>query len=326
MSNRHVALLIITALLWTSNAFAFGTINGFGQNSEHERITRHALGCGLSGGPAADVCFKAKAMQDLAGRSGTWGAVGAPDNPVNGKTSDAKSHCDDADFLPTSGYPHTLHAAELAIYDCRDYMTRSLNEAVTDAAPLIGANHKLVDSQIPTVFNCTFTGGKGRAFCNVLEDFGIVLHASQDFYSHSNWVDQPNGSKATGIDNPPGLNKRGRAAWLDLRVGAPAPVSGLMTGCFSGNLPDGVSGCPGRVTHYVLNKDKGAIDPAFGAGTTPRGAINDNFQHAVEAAIDDTRDKWALLQTKLVAKYGQRDGGLIICALVNGPDYAANCH
>ena len=43
--------------------------------------------------------------------------------------------------------------------------------------------------------------------------------------------------------------------------------------------------------------------------------VNDNFRHAVEAAIDDTRDKWAMLRERLVARYGQQDGNLMICAL-----------
>ena len=90
-------------------------------------------------------------------------------------------------------------------------------------------------------------------------------------------------------------------------------------------MPDGTSGCTGRVTHYDLNKDKGTIDPQIGAGTTPRGMVDGNFRRAVEAAIDDSRDKWDELRAALVAKYGSHDGRLMICALTNEADYAANC-
>ena len=41
----------------------------------------------------------------------------------------------------------------------------------------------------------------------------------------------------------------------------------------------------------------------------------DNFKHAVEAAISDTRDKWATLSERLAATYGQARGAKMICAL-----------
>ena len=40
------------------------------------------------------------------------------------------------------------------------------------------------------------------------EDLGILLHASEDFYSHTNWVDQPDSTQPIGVENPPGLNRR----------------------------------------------------------------------------------------------------------------------
>jgi len=82
-----------------------------------------------------------------------------------------------------------------------------------------------------------------------------------------------------------------------------------MTGRRHGSL------CAVRVKHAVLNKDTGAIDPAIGAGTTPRGKTDGNFRRAVEAAIADSRDKWALLRERLRARYGARDGARMACAI-----------
>jgi hypothetical protein len=66
-----------------------------------------------------------------------------------------------------------------------------------------------------------------------------------------------------------------------------------------------------------LNKDKGPIGPngAAGPGTTPRGEINGNFERAVAAAIEDTRDKWAYFQERVLAAYGEDAGARIICVV-----------
>ena len=170
---------------------------------------------------------------------------------------------------------------------------------------------------------CSYNGKPGRAKCNVLEHFGLALHASQDFYSHSNWVDAAGGNT---VANPPGLGMSGRAPWLDIRGDHPFP-EGLMTGCYkSSSVADvaGTGGCIGRVTHVALNKDKGVIDPQIGAGKTPRGQTGGNFKRAVEAATDDTGDKWKLLQERIIARYGTKDGNLIICAIARD-DPVKNC-
>ncbi len=40
-----------------------------------------------------------------------------------------------------------------------------------------------------------------------------------------------------------------------------------------------------------------------------------NFARAVNAAIDDTKDKWLLFRQKLVEVYGARQGALMACAI-----------
>ena len=77
--------------------------------------------------------------------------------------------------------------------------------------------------------------------------------------------------------------------------------------------------------HAVVNKDTGTIDPILGGGTTVRGAHDDNFAHAVEAAIDDTRDKWLTFRQRLTQAYGSKIGALMACA-ISHDDPVGDCH
>jgi hypothetical protein len=288
-------------------------MRGMGQNAEHERITRHALACGDA---RSTDCFQPASLDELAGGHGNFGAVGIPDRgeliPVN------KAHCDGGDWLDIPAYPQSKTDARAALEACRNWMLEKLAAAVRDAGKLVSDENMLRQSQVE--LPCVFLGEiKGGAKCNVIEDFGILLHASQDFYSHSNWVDRPDSAQPTGPMNPPGLEHSGRAPWLDLRAASPFP-EGLITGCFE-NIPEGrycnygVSSV--RIKHAFLDKDLGTIDPAIGAGLTSRGIINDNFAHAVAAAIDDTRDKWATLEEQLRATYGELRGAQLACAITH---------
>lgn len=287
-------------------ALGFGTLNSLGQNAEHERITRAAL---------SD--FGARTLDELAGETGAFGAVGAPDNPLRGLLVSSEAHCDNGDYLapPDAAappYPRTEAQAIEALTRCREWIVHRLDEAVRAAAPLSHPN------RINASLNCVFNGAPGRAKCTVLENLGLAFHAAQDFYSHSNWVDRAADAPA-GIENPTGLGNAGRAPWLDPRGAAPFP-SGLMSGCFQA-LPESLF-CGSRVRHAVLDKDLGPIraDGSAGPGTTPRGLINNNFERAVAAAIDDTRDKWAYFQERVLAAYGEADGARIIC-VVRGDAY-----
>jgi hypothetical protein len=315
---RLVVVAAVAAVLGAGAAFAFGTIKGLGQNLEHERITRRAFAC--AGNVASDDCFQKKTLDSLAGSRGNFGAVGAPDRGrlvVKGE-----AHCDGGDHFNAAGYPQTKAAAQAVIEACRAWMAAHLDAAVSAAGGLLDQNGKIKDSEIPTIVSCTFAGGvKGRAKCNVLESFGVLLHASQDFYSHTNWTDAAEAGKPSSPLNPPGLNKRGPSPYLNLR-GPQAFPAGLISGCFEAKSaisePDNCNYGPNaspRVKHLALNKDKGTIDPQIGAGSTDRGKINDNFRNAVEAAIADTKDKWATLKERLVATYGAERAKKMVCAL-----------
>jgi hypothetical protein len=287
-------------------AQAFGSINSLGQSAEHEKITRLALG------PEG---FEPKSLDEIAGKTGTFGAVGAPDRPDRGLLSRKAAHCDGGDFLDIPGYPHAKSAAEAALSDCRQWIADHLDAAVRGAGALLNADGGVRDSEMPTHLPCVYNGRPGRAKCNVLEDLGLAFHAAQDFYAHSNWTDRP--VRAVALDNPPGLGNDRPAPWLDPRRGSRFP-NGLISGCYDG-FPERLY-CENRVRHRDLNKDTGPIDLASGmagAGSTPRSEGNDNFARAVRAAIADTRDKWAYFEERVVATYGRERGARIVCAVVS---------
>ena len=286
-----------------AKAYGFGTINGLGQSSEHGKITRIALRpFGL--GP--------KTMAEIAGKRGRFGAVGAPDHPKRRLHNKSIAHCSAADHLAQPGYPQGRQAAARILGECRKWIFGHLKRAV--AGSLLDSRGRIRSSQIPTIISCSYTGGRGRAKCNVLGALGVVFHAAQDFYSHSNWTGRPQSGRIHP-GNPPGLGNASRAPWLDPRRQLALP-RGLISGCFKG-LPERRY-CKGRVRHADLNKDTGAINVVrgtVGAGSTARGRINNNFARAVRAAIADTRDKWAYFEAQVLAKYGRRRGRKIICAL-----------
>lgn len=271
----------------TPKALAFGTIHGLGQNAEHERITRN----GLSG-----LGFGADSLTQLAGTNGTFGAVGAPDNPTRGLMSSKSAHCDGGDFFPSPGYPQSQATAQSILTSCRGYILNNINAAVNDAAGLVKPNLSLDSTSIWG--GCTFNGAKGRAKCNVFEDMGMAFHAAQDFYSHSNWIDTPRPSPT--IANPQGLNQSGPAPWLS-PAGAPFPA-GLISGCYDG-FPESLY-CGGRIKHAVLNKDTTGSSRGLAA-----------YNKAMTVAAQDTRDKWAFFESRLVAVYGAPRGNKMICVL-----------
>jgi hypothetical protein len=298
-----VALFVLAATL-TAEAMAFGTVTWvLGQNREHERITRKALSC--SEAPGIANCFQPASIDEVAGRFGTMGAVGAPDNQARAVAGTHEAHCDTEEGL--------IHDSMKALYACQHWMETHMQQAVLEARAMLNADGTIDDSQMPTIFNCTFVGQKGRAKCNVLEEFGLVLHAAQDFYSHTNWTDLPVPFPLVTVENPQGLGNNGPAPFIDLSPQTPAFPMGLISGCFAG-WPEMLH-CKGKTKHAYLNKDKGVVDPQIGAGSTDRAKGNSNFARAATAAVLDTQDKWAVLQQRLKVHYGEPMGSLMICAL-----------
>ncbi|KAK3208411.1 hypothetical protein GRF29_77g616637 [Pseudopithomyces chartarum] len=117
---------LLVPLVLLSPALAghhFGTINLLGQNSEHERITRAALACNGPWSPSGS-CFESLSLDQLAGKDGTFGAVGAPDVPL---PFGAEAHCDDADFLAHLLNPSgdVLQGFGIALHGVQDFYSHS---------------------------------------------------------------------------------------------------------------------------------------------------------------------------------------------------------
>jgi hypothetical protein len=309
MSKRELlgfaaGVAAVVVAVFASEATAFGIAppeRGVGR--EHERITR-----------AAVTGMDKATLDQLAGAGEEPGAVGAPDAFGTGATA----HCEGGDFLDES-YPQTEAEAQVALTACRTLIVGELEAAVAAAKPLATATAEDV------ALDCDFESGGGSTKCKVLLHLGRALHAAQDFYAHTNWVDKPAAGPVSAA-NPPGLGKKGRSLWLDPRTQVPFP-EGLMSGCSSqDDLPlntcDYGTWMPGlgleRVRRATLGKDSGPIGRggSTGQGLTARGAINDNFRNAVAAAVEDTRDKVEYFKERVLATYGA-EGEAILCAFAH---------
>jgi hypothetical protein len=142
----------------------FGTVNGLGQHSEHEKITRAALQCT---GTWNGDCFEKVSMDQLSGKSGSFGAVGSPDFPP---AFGAEAHCDDADFLNITGYPQTRAAATTKLQNCVAFMMNSFKDAVNDAVYLLDGSGQIKGISYYSFAwpypDCRFRPqGDGRAKC-----------------------------------------------------------------------------------------------------------------------------------------------------------------
>ena len=162
-----------------------------GQKTEHERITRAALAC-AAGTKSSGDCFEPRSIAQLAGSSGTLGAVGAPDAfPFD---EPAPAHCDDADFFDSAAYsygtPYKISrgAATFTLQVCIAHMQLRFEQGKAAAEELLDSGNRIIRSEVDLSGkkDCTFTPSfKGRAKCNVFDGFGRILHGVQDFYSHS---------------------------------------------------------------------------------------------------------------------------------------------
>jgi len=287
------------SLLAAGPALAFGTIHGLGQNAEHETVTRQGL---------ASFGFGPRTLDAMAGRRGTFGAVGAPDRPDRGLMSASEAHCDNGDWLDLPGYPRDGGEARIVLEACRETIFADMDQAVAEAEALVSAEMIIDESQ--TGLKCRFDGDDRMAKCTVLELVGMAFHASQDFYSHSNWVD-PLRRPGARIDDPPGLGQASPADWLDMTQRDGRFPDGLISGCYEG-FPESRH-CDGRVKHATLNKD--------GKGS-PRGQ-DGVYRLAMDVAAEDTRARWAWLEQRLIEVYGAERGGRMACVIKS--DDPARC-
>lgn len=342
--RRAVALATIILAGGAQAAWSFGTIQapGSGQHAEHEKITRIAMKSSL---------MEPQTLASFAGAVGTYGAVGAPDNLRRSPSLLAtdEAHCDNGDYLNIPNYPHTRAEAQAKLINCRDYMNQHLSAALAAAGQLASSSGVLAVNQAPVAravsvgndpLGCNWNiaaSAQATAKCVALAELGLTFHAAQDFYSHTNYTDAAVvGQPMDEAQDPPGLGLSGPAPFINPGAPGAAIPAGLISGCFV-SLPErvycnfyrafgffnpnpklDVSFGPDRVKHAFLNKDEGEIVVAnnfVGAGDTSRGEVNNNFQHAVLAAISDSSQRWAWFERQVLATYPGARGRVILCAL-----------
>jgi len=306
-------------------------------------ITRLALRC-PDGEKSDGICFEPRSLDNLAGSPGFNGAVGSPDDLAL-LPEPAVAHCDDADFLNIVGYPQSRAAATAALQACVNHLRMRFRQGIRGAGRMLDTNGELRSSEVDILNfgNCGFNHREttdnmlDRAKCVALEGLGRALHGAEDFYSHSNWADQADTGRVISVLNPPGLDRRDLAPFLDLRatnnISGQVPLD-LTTGCFNeiellpGNGGTGSLGCRNRIIHQNLNKDHGVItltgtitaDPVG----VPREAVRGNFDRAVLSAIADARERWKNFRDEIKFQYPADKASLLICAIVRD-DPAKDC-
>ena len=267
--------------------------------SEHRRITDAALAC--EGGQAL-ACWSRSSLDRL--------EVSLKRPDITAITFKNAAHCDGGDLAPEGGPPRGLGPAALS--DCRDWIRKNL--ALARAAA-----DGLVDAQgAPTrgARDCAWRALKPRTpLCEVDFHLGRALHAAQDFYSHTNWVDRLPPGSTVSLHNPPGLEGAGPIPWL-AADNTDAPPPGLMSGCFV-FFPESAF-CHGRTRHTDLNKDH-RQDPTSTQLDPPRGAVEGNFARAFDAAAGETDRIWRDLRSGLIADYGPVRGKAMACVLQGLP-------
>ncbi len=276
-------------------AQAFTPIPVEGGASEHRRITDAALACRWAD-PTA--CWSVGGLDRLEV------ALKRPD--ITAVTLTDAAHCDSGDLAPDGTSPGDRGPE--ALRACRKWIRENLDLALAAADGLVDAR----GAPTRDVRDCAWRVLRPRtALCDVDFHLGRALHAAQDFYSHTNWVDQPVKPEDVTIHNPQGLGGSGPIDWLAAEGDEPPPP-GLMSGCFV-FLPEAAF-CHGRTRHADLNKDH-RPDPASREPDPPRGAVGENFSRAFDAASGETARIWTRFDTRLVTTYGEVRGRAMSCIL-----------
>lgn len=333
-------LMTVGVLVGSSNdrADAFGSVDAsvLSQKPVHEMITR-VLACTSNQAPVD--CFEPGSIAVLAGGAGSFGAVGEPDNPLDGFPNPAARHCDEGDY--GDGTNHTQAEAWVELTKCIALYQQYLNFSVASAAGLLDQNGSINASAttITNVFGgstnaCSFPDpAKGNtssdtAKCNVLNGLGRALHIHEDVWSHSNWGDvaDPTTPIATKVgsvvSNPPGLGRTDDPDFFRY----PGPIATTFPEGFISGCDDSVTAwsCGNRYSHSQVSKDNGTVDPVTCIGSdpmTPRGKVVvdgvSNFQRAVTGACRAALRTWNDLKAALVATYGADAAGKMAQAIAN---------
>lgn len=360
-----------------SHAFMTWNTSGVPGNAEHERITRLAIACnsslqrpapsGLSW--AKDLCLESNSISNgtyrselvlrmLAGANGYFGGVGAPDRFYEAMISSYDAaHCDNGDAWfpdnrwPENGgvYPRARAQRTGALRDCLQLLQLYVRTAVEQAGNLVNPDGTVNASQTDLSEDCNVdydpklnpgkTHDRGQAKCNALISFGRALHITQDFFSHSNWVD--NTKDPVGPSNAPGLSNPADPRYLpsilgyprsDAQIDAFLASSQVITGAYPtpSCLPLPVCKLPPtRLFHdQGLNKDEGdgkidwttaSIPPGDGGhswrASAGRVQGEDNFQRAARSAALASAALWADFRAAILQAYPGSRGERIWAAM-----------
>lgn len=277
-------------------AGAFTPFPVAGGPGEHRRISDAALACRW-GGPSS--CWSPRALDRLET------ALRRPD--VTLATFEDAAHCDSGDLAADGTSPGGRGPAALAA--CRDWIRKHIALALVAADGLVDAR----GVPLHDVRDCSWRALRPRTpLCETDFHLGRALHAAQDFYAHTNWVDSHDPGKPLSLRNPPGLGRTGPIEWLASDADEPPPP-GLMSGCFV-FFPEALF-CHGRTRHRDLSKDSRAGPGSPPVGASRRGAINGAFPRAFDAAADETARIWMGFHARLLSTYGEVRGRAMSCRL-----------
>jgi hypothetical protein len=158
LRRNFASQLIGSFIALHSVTYGFGTINEpnvIGQHCEHERITRAAFACPPGITISDGRCFEELSLHQLAGRSGPHGyvgqgsngAVGAPDM-LDPTPEGPEAHCDNADFLNSTGYPQSRWQATAQLQKCVDHLRERFREGVDAADKIVDEAGRIIRPQV----------------------------------------------------------------------------------------------------------------------------------------------------------------------------------
>jgi hypothetical protein len=346
LSRFAIGVVCTSSFLFTTGSYAYNEANH-----------KQAVSDGLKS--SGDI-FDSKTMSNL---------TKALMKPDGDQWYNLPAHCDGGDYLSNNNnggkpYPISREQANEYYNQCVRDMVKYLTNAVQAADKLVlpsGSGYKIDTAQLINSADCAnkdeWTWVKGsydssrkwkmgsykpsgltqdpRAKCVVLRNFGRILHATTDFYAHTNYADKANPIMPVGIENPPGLNQAPTPAplletyslWQYRKTlsdpnGAQADQTmkdkiGKSEGRFPADLTSGCwvysdeeyqRKCANRILESsTMQKDNSTDNRSL--------AAKNNFENAFNTAAADVRRQWETLKSALNETYGSEKARFMIDAI-----------